>query len=723
MKTILNFILWIFLAFPEVYSQGTYFWSGNGKVSLAENRQSLCIYFDSPVTLSESFRISHPDILQVLDMKGRVSDHVVVEFSRIMEGSPLSIAEEIQMDHSHIRDARWSLGTGNGAKMWISPKIVYRANSEFDQNLFNKVISRYQGVQQLKTPTGWDILKAENLDDVLPLANELYETGMMALCHPDFLIVPYGMYTPPAGLFYADQFYLHNTGQNVEGSSTADVDIDAPEAWNLLPSLGSPDIVVAVIDEGVEAHEDLEDGSGNSRVLSGYTTSDPLNGVGAQEFAEDAHGQAISGIIAASHNNLGGNGIAPSVKILPVHIFIDGTSTISEIADGIDWAWRSGADVINNSWVFDFAAAPGFIPAIETALDSARTRGRSGKGCPIFFSAGQGINGNSGNDSVAYPANLSYVLAVGACTQKKQRPSYANYGTGLDVVAPTSPTNIANIRVMDRMGDLGYNTSSNYIANLDYSDVNYTKWFGGTSAACAQASGTAALLLSFDATMTESDVLTLIKSTATSLSDTVKFGQGILNAAAALTAAGATLPVEFTYFTGEAVDNRIVLSWETARELNNDFFSVERLESNGFSEIGKVKGYGTVSEPVAYSFSDLRPQAGKNIYRLRQTDFDGQSSFSSQVEVTFSRGVSVSSVWPNPATAMIHIEVVQGNPENLVCKITDLSGRVCLTQNVDSPEATAVISTDVTALESGFYFVSVYNSQGLIETRKFVKQN
>ncbi|MEZ4776946.1 MAG: S8 family serine peptidase [Bacteroidia bacterium] len=722
MSTFFRVVLLSALFLSKAYAQDMYFWSGAGVVNMVENKQSLCIYFHKPVRLDETFRISHPDIEKILDMNGRISDHVVVEFSRSMDRTPLAMAEELQMDHSLIKNATWAMNASNGAKMWLSRKIVYRANSEFSQPLFDKIITRYPGVQQLRTAGGWDLLEIANTDDVLPLANELYESGMMALCHPDFFIVPYGMYTPPAGLFYADQFYLNNTGQFVEGNSTSDVDIDAPEAWNLLPSLGSPDINVAVIDEGVEAHEDLEDGDGNSRVLTGYTTSDPLNGVGAQEFAEDAHGQAISGIIAASHNNLGGNGIAPSVKILPVHIFIDGTSTISEIADGIDWAWRNGADVINNSWVFDFAAAPGFIPAIETALDSAKTRGRNGKGCPIFFSAGQGTNGNSGNDSVSYPANLSFVMAVGACTQKKQRPSYTNYGTGLDIVAPTSPTNVANIRVMDRMGDMGYNTSANYIANLDFSDVNYTKWFGGTSAACAQASGVAALLLSYDPTLSQSQVRNLIKSTTTPNGDTTKFGSGILNAAAALSAAGATLPVELTYFNGQAEQNMVVLTWKTARELNNDYFSVERLEVNGFSEIGVVNGNGNSAEPIAYSFNDNAPLPGKNVYRLRQVDFDGGSSYSPQVEVTFASGMAVSQIWPNPTRGEINFDLSFGMFDDVQYKITDLSGRLRQSDVLMPTTAVSRLSLNVSGLSGGLYFISFYTRSGLVETRKFVKE-
>lgn len=615
----------------------------------------------------------------------------------------------------------WGYIAPNGAEMQLSNQIIYRAGTGFNPTVFNRILSRYGAIQHKKTLSGWDILVVGKTEEVVPLANELYETGMFAVCHPDFMVSPKGMngYTPPNGLFYGDQYYLNNTGQNVEGSSTADIDIDAPEAWCLLPSLGNPNIVVAVVDEGVEAHEDLEDELGNSRVLSGYTTSAPLIGTGGQEFAEDAHGQAISGIIAASHNNLGGNGIAPRSKILPVHIFIDGTALLSELVDGIDWAWRNGADVINNSWVFSFAAAPGFFPSLEAAIDSAATRGRGGKGCPVIFAAGQGLNGNPGNDSVSYPANLPNVLAVGVCTQKGQKPGYANYGEGLDIVAPSSPSNVANVRVMDRMGDLGYNTSSNYIMNLDYSNTNYTKWFGGTSTASAQASGVAALLLSYDSDLSAADVRNYITSSAVNIGNANLFGNGLLNAYNALTAAGATFPVELLYFDGIEDEGKVLLTWGTANELNNDHFVVEKLVTGGYMSIGKVNGSGTTDEPQSYQFFDFFPSNGKNIYRLRQVDVDGQFTISGQIEVQVRKKTLMSAVYPNPVSDRIKFEFYAPAAEGYHWEIADIHGRKWASDPVVYGHDGRV-EIPVHHLPPGFYFLRVFSPGDTGETRKFL---
>ena len=157
-------------------------------------------------------------------------------------------------------------------------------------------------------------------------------------------------------------------------------------------------IVVAVIDDGVAEHFDLD----SIPLLSGYDFADGDSNASPGQYC--GHGMACAGLIAADHSVVGetqstseypeGSGIIsinPHVQILPVKIFRDYECSgvgvyASDDAAAINFAWQHGADVLSNSWI-----ARDFGDVIRHAIDSAAIRGRNGKGCTVVFSAGQGI--------------------------------------------------------------------------------------------------------------------------------------------------------------------------------------------------------------------------------------------------------------------------------------------------------------------------------------------
>lgn len=153
---------------------------------------------------------------------------------------------------------------------------------------------------------------------------------------------------------YPQQYYLKNTGQN---GGISGIDINVNPVWDI--TNGSANIIIAVIDEGVDRnHEDM-----SGRVLSGFTIDNP-NGQGVPQntntLSSKSHGMACAGIIGASNNDIGIRGVASNCRILPVNIvpnlaynyyghMISGFGTNIEIAEAIDWA-RQRADVISCSW-------------------------------------------------------------------------------------------------------------------------------------------------------------------------------------------------------------------------------------------------------------------------------------------------------------------------------------------------------------------------------------
>jgi len=96
-----------------------------------------------------------------------------------------------------------------------------------------------------------------------------------------------------------------------------------------------------------------------------------------------------------------------------------------------------------------------------------------------------------------------------------------------------------------------------------------------------------------------------------------------------------TLPVELTSFAAQVMQRAVVLNWETATEINNSGFNVER-STNGktFQKVAFIRGKGTSSEISTYSFTDNNLAVGNYYYRLQQVDFDGTTKYSKVIEIT-----------------------------------------------------------------------------------------
>lgn len=112
------------------------------------------------------------------------------------------------------------------------------------------------------------------------------------------------------------------------------------------------------------------------------------------------------------------------------------------------------------------------------------------------------------------------------------------------------------------------------------------------------------------------------------------------------------VPVELAAFTANVEGNSVILEWQTATETNNFGFHIQRNNENTdqWERIGFVEGNGTTSVPHSYSYIDHAVDAGVWTYRLQQQDFDGQVSFSPEVEVRLEvpRKFTLNQNYPNP---------------------------------------------------------------------------
>lgn len=108
------------------------------------------------------------------------------------------------------------------------------------------------------------------------------------------------------------------------------------------------------------------------------------------------------------------------------------------------------------------------------------------------------------------------------------------------------------------------------------------------------------------------------------------------------------LPVELADFSAVSIGMFVNLTWKTYSELNNDFFTVERsARGDEFEQIGTIPGSGTSSNSHSYGFVDRDPLLNVSYYRLRQTDYDGTTSFSKIVKVDRNSLVQLLT-YPNP---------------------------------------------------------------------------
>ncbi len=177
------------------------------------------------------------------------------------------------------------------------------------------------------------------------------------------------------------------------------------------------------------------------------------------------------------------------------------------------------------------------------------------------------------------------------------------------------------------------------------------------------------------------------------------------------------LPVELITFDVSAGSNTVNLSWATASETNNDFFSIER-SSNGkdWNTIIKEKGAGNSNHRLSYHVKDQHPLVGLSFYRLKQTDFDGQFTYSDIKAIEFSGLIGTLYASPNPSKDefVINVNVKSLNQVN----IYDNQGRVVdavLSRN-DSQ-----INVDLSGHRNGIYFLQISDATNSTEVIKLIK--
>jgi subtilisin family serine protease len=407
--------------------------------------------------------------------------------------------------------------------------------------------------------------------------------------------------------------------------------IHAPQAWE--KTTGSPSVVVAVIDTGVDIYnDDLKDNIwvnpgeiiGNRRDDDGNGYVDDIHGWNFVASSNDVrpwgdatevdpyiHGTLVASLIAAKGNNAYGMaGVAWNVKIMPIVALAgDGTGLTTDVASAVYYAADNGASIINLSIEGDTRD-----PELDTAIAYARSKG-------VLTVTVAGNAEPTEKDPYAPPKNLGVTpvypacsapdglygsLTVSATDKNDRKASFANYGSCVDVMAPG----------VDIFGARPPYTGS----ILEATTTHFAGGYSGTSVAAPIVSGIAALLKSIHPNWGASELRNRIIASAVPIdaknvsSLAGKLGSGRVDAAAALddarfatsTAASLALTVEGTR-PGEPTRVRILSGVEILElapfgfdDQGGAVAAFSDLDGDGTPEVGTVQASGVGDEVAIY---------------------------------------------------------------------------------------------------------------------------
>ena len=292
---------------------------------------------------------------------------------------------------------------------------------------------------------------------------------------------------------------------------------------------------VAILGSGVDTtHPDLDDNyQGGYDFVENDNTPDDDHG----------HGTRCAGVIVAEDNNFGAIGVAPLADFYAIKVFdANYDSTTARLTAGINWAVNNNIDVLSMSF--------GTSSDITSALNAAYN-----KGVVLVASSG-----NEDENSIHYPASVSNVLSVGACTLTGQRatgPTWgSNYGDGLGLVAPG-----VSIYTTDRNGQYTFGT--------------------GTSMSAPMVAGVIALMLQINPDLTPAQVRWILAVTATDVGEPgydIYTGFGMVDALAACAPSLLSdLPTKVTGMkTTSSGTSYISLSWDANMDFDLDHYNVYR---------------------------------------------------------------------------------------------------------------------------------------------------
>ncbi|MBM3274390.1 MAG: S8 family serine peptidase, partial [Candidatus Sericytochromatia bacterium] len=325
--------------------------------------------------------------------------------------------------------------------------------------------------------------------------------------------VPGAAGTPPGSTSPADEF------QSVQYGLAK---MNVADAWKV--TLGNPDLVVAVLDTGVDYNHPEFAG----RIIKGpnfsYRKPEPTAKQGEQPapgpddpMDDFGHGTHVAGIIAAAADGKGVVGVAPRVKIMAIKVMgASGGGTTWDIAQGIHHAYKNGAKIINLS-----LGGPKSNDFVDLLISDALAHGSlvvaaSGNNGWNLDGPPVSLGGLGSVPHSIYPAMYKGAMAVGATDDADKLANFSNYGRKLSVVAP-------GVKIVSTMptGPCAMTKKAGFMNHYDA--------MSGTSMATPMAAGAAALTMSAHPDWTPAQVQEALERTADAVGPAPFFGRGRVN--------------------------------------------------------------------------------------------------------------------------------------------------------------------------------------------------
>lgn len=342
-------------------------------------------------------------------------------------------------------------------------------------------------------------------------------------------------FTPPTDTHYLRSWHLHNHYQHpwVDPRSSSHCE----EAWQLLNGYGNPDVVIAITDDGCRL--DHGDFNQNKFASWGYfkgnrlvTAVDPDAAPANMYQSGSNHGTSCAGVAGGEADGVLTVGAAPGCRLLPIKWESDATSLFvsdSKLRRALDWI-ADKADIMSNSW--------GIVPnnlfgtmVTDRIRELSTSGGRRGRGIVFLWAAGNEDCPIEHDGTVQIPytdgwkytssgkqwigvatarrfrntlVQLPGVMHIAALASTAQRSHYSNYGTGIDLCAPSSNSHAFWRMSVNGLGVVAATGEGN----------RFSYGFGGTSSATPLVAGIAGLVISANPLLSAGEVISILQSTA-----------------------------------------------------------------------------------------------------------------------------------------------------------------------------------------------------------------
>lgn len=534
--------------------------------------------------------------------------------------------------------------------------------------------------------------------------------------------------------------------------------MNVKQAWN--SSKGDSSVVIAVLDDGINYnHEDLapnialnsgemgtdsqgKDKRSNSKDDDGDGFKDNWRGwdfiqAGIWDMPNtwksdndpypplpnNSHGTNVSGCASAkADNGIGLAGVGFNCTIMPIKTG-DSTGTLAAGYEGIQYASKKGAKIINCSWGGDLDEQ--YIPFVQDVIDAALERGS-------LVVASSGNQGRDNDTQPFFPASLEDVLSVGATKSDDKAESFSNYGKSVDVFAPGG-----------NIFTTGYPGNTNYNPN-----------FGGTSAAAPIAAGVAGLMATKYPTWTPKFIIRQLVETCDNVvnpGNRIKYW-GRINAYNALTTPsypGLVVNQETFKIDGEELG---VLEYiNKVYALDADFTNVVAGGTGVSVTLLADPGYYTVTNPATatlgtmdmaetktgtFKFKRDPLTEGEALLRLFFYATDGKKYkdtlwldieivaddiwVDQSVTEPAELGLKVGNLFPNPANEKISLPLQVTEFGKYALSVKDMLGReVYRTNEKVYTIGTHYIDIDTKSFANGMYSVSLQANGTIVRAGEF----